>query len=1017
MVKKYFHIALALIALSSPFSRLYADESDEQWTVERAVPKQWTNYNLSDVRLMDGSVFKTRQDQHRKYLLSLSEERLINNVMRAAGMATTAENYGGWQHNNGNGFGNYMSGCSMMYAATGDEELLKRVKWMIDIISICQEQENLGGWFHYSRTRGYYNELMGAATADVYPQNNGEDFYTNAAMAGMDFYQIHRIGYGIRDVYYYTGYEKARTAFIRYMEWCCTWTELFKNDERLQMALEAEHGGMTELFMDAYALTGNDRFLENGKRWIQTLNFRDKMAVGEDVLVSRHANVYAPKFMGLIREYELTGDEVNRNAALNTWDFVIHRHTQPLGGAGRWERFGQQGRQLDELANTSSETCGTNNMMRFTKTMFSIFGTPKYMDYYERALYNHILASKDPDNNTIGGGFCYYQSLLPGMNRKYMNDNSFYCCWETALENHSKYGEAIYFHNDDDILVNLYIPSTLSDSRYGFTMTMKGDYPNDNVLTYTIDKNQHFAGHLCFRIPAWMDADKVVVTVNGNTTALKSSDTGFPYLDHTLQVGDVITLTMPLELRYEPSEEPDMAAVFYGPLLLSPDMGHRGGDYASDVWIQTETKTPEQFPEFKGSKEHLSDWMTRDGHSLYFKTNAINQTYTFLPFYQANHMATSIWQRFTGDEDMAVAHKYVTDHIDIGWDEKHDFSGRSSIGSIYNRHFLHVMSKNRVQYTMSLSPEAGMQHYVALQYDGWETDTLGCTSVYVDDVYIGELGPCEKAQQFTFPHAFFKIPLELTEGKSSVRLKLQQGARAMNFFGIEIVTERYLQEMCPETRWTYQSEPATIHLEAEAAQPHESNRAFDGKSAGGAYISRLSTYLQWNSIYIPRSGDYDLCICRRGTGSVNYTLRVNNVSTEVKITKTSSGSTWEPFTIRIHLDAGFSTIYLSPKSYRTPFDIDYIELVPINDDSVSKVRLTDTSFYVYPNPASSMVTFKVSEEVSGEIRIYDMQGRLMDHFRYPEHATYDVTGLPDGIYQIILANKRTSYDTKMIVKK
>lgn len=318
---------------------------------------------------------------------------------------------------------------------------------------------------------------------------------------------------------------------------------------------------------------------------------------------------------------------------------------------------------------------------------------------------------------------------------------------------------------------------------------------------------------------------------------------------------------------------------------------------------------------------------------------------------------------------------------------------------------------------MRLSPEEGMQHYVALQYDGWEVDTLGCTSVYVDDVYVGELGPCERAQQYTFPHAFFKIPLELTEGKSSVRLKLHQNDRAMNLFGIEIITERYLQEMCPETRWVYNAEPATIHLEAEAAGPHGENRVFDGSSAGGAYVSRLTTYLQWSCVFVPRSGDYDFNICRRGTGNVNYTLRLNNVSTGVRITRTQTGNSWEIFSMRLHLDAGFNTIYLSPNSYRTPLDIDYVELVPADEGANVRTRLTDISFYVYPNPSSSTVTFKVGEELKGEIRVYDMQGRLQAHFRYPENTTFGVSHLPDGIYEVLLVSKQNTLFTKMIVQK
>ncbi len=546
-------------------------------------------------------------------------------------------------------------------------------------------------------------------------------------------------------------------------------------------------------------------------------------------------------------------------------------------------------------------------------------------------------------------------------------------------------------------------------------MTMKGDYPKENVLTYTISRNNGFNGKLHFRIPAWMNASEVAVEINGNKASLNDLESGLPYLTSSWKAGDVITLTLPVVLRYEASEEPDVAAVFFGPYLLSPNLGRAGNDYTSDCWIQTVTQSPYDFPHFVGSKEDLSSWLIRSGDELQFKGNSTSKTYTFIPFYQCNHMATSIYQRFIGAEDDSTSVLYVPDKLLIGHDVSHELTGRSTIHSIYNRYYLTVGAKNKIQCTMALSPEKDMQHYVMLKYDGWETDTLGNFSVFVDDVYIGEAGPCEKSQQFTFPTVYFKIPLELTSGKSSVKVKLQQGSRAMNYFAIELVTERYLQEICPESKNLYGKEAKAMRLEAEAAQPHESNRTFDGKSSAGAYVSRLATYLQWNTLYIPASQDYDLVICRRGSTALKYNIKVGNASTEVKI-PASSGE-WNEYSLRIHLDEGFNTLNISPVSVRSPFDIDYVDIIPVDPTSNKSPIVSDTPFYVFPNPATDIVHFKVGDEREGEIRIFDSQGKLCAKMKYPEHTSYDVSVLAGGMYEVLLLSGKNTLSTKLIVNK
>ena len=999
----------------------HAEEADGLYVSSRAIEKKWTSFNLSNVRLSDGSYFRKMQDQHLDYLLSLDPERLLNNVLRGGDIPTSAGNYGGWQGDSGNGFSNYMAGCAMMYASTGDERLLERVKWMIDQIADCQERENLDGFFYFGRSKGAasYNVLMAATDDGVYPNNNGEDFYTNSAMAGMAFYQLHRIFYGIRDVYYYTQYEKAKTVFIKCMEWACKWTDLISDDARLQIALEAEHGGMTELFIDAYALTGNKRFLENAERWIHSLNFRDQMAKKIDVLTSRHANVYAPKYMGLIRDYEFTGDKQNRDAALNTWDIVVNHHVLSMGGHGRWERYGEPGKLLDELANTSAETCCTNNMLRFTKAMFSVFGDAKYLDFYEKALYNHILASKDPDNHSVGGGFCYYQSLMPGQYRKYMDDNSFYCCWETGLENHSKYGEAIYFHNNNDILVNLYIPSVLEYKEKGFSMKMEGDYPAENEIKLSIIENQSFAGNILFRCPQWMDASRVQVSINGQVQNINIKSGEFFAVGATWKAGDVIKVTMPVELRYEPSEEPNVVSLFYGPLVMVPNLGTVSSDYVSNVWDQhgdTQVEKFPDFPNFDQSKEELSTWISRQGDALDFVAKGTEQTYHLIPFYAAHHMRTSIYQRFVGEKDKKWESNYVTDRIILNVNEmEHNYSGRSSLDKNFNRYYRRVAKGASLSYTLKVSEVPNTQHWIAIKHQGWETYEVGDYEVYVDNVLIGSMGSCRKLKQFTYPTCFFNIPVSLTNGKSEIRLKLQQKEYAMNYYGIEIVTDKYLKEFYPETKYLHESSHTAIRLEAEAAQPHESNRTFDGASSAGAYVSRLSTYLQFNNVTVQEAGIYDLSICYRGNASLKYNVTVNGVATEVKYPSTDGE--WSVHSFKIELKNGFNTIHLAPSTVRTPYDIDYIELKLDNSVSLDKLLSEERDFFVYPNPCSDFVHFKTAADWKGNISIRDIQGHLFYSFSYPGQDKIGINELSDGVYIVFFDDGKDLNIAKLVVHK
>lgn len=1005
------------------YNILSAGKRDNIFSVDRVVEKKWNNIELSNVRLLEGSDFKIMQDIHLDYLLKLDPERLMNNVLRGGGIPTTAENYGGWQHDNGNGFANYLSACSMMYASTGDDRLMQRIIWMIDHIADCQEKEDLDGYFYFSREKGAssYNQLMSANGNKVNPTNNGEDKYKNSAMAGMAFYQLHRVFYGIRNVYYYTGYEKAKTVFVKCMEWACKWSDLIPAEDKFQIALETEYGGMAELFIDTYVLTGNERFLRNSERWTHTLNFRDLVAEGKDMLISRHSNVYDARFKGLIYNYEYTGNEKNRDASLNIWDMVAGNHTLPIGGHGRWERYGSPGNFLDQLANTSAETCCTYYMLQFSNSMFNIFGDSKYMDYYEKALYNHILSSKDPDNNTIGGGFCYFQSLMPGQCRKYMNDNSFYCCWETGLENHSKYGEAIYFENGKDVLVNLYIPSTVNYEEKKFSLKMETKYPAGNEIKLTITEAGSFDGNILFRCPAWLDASKVKIFINDleQNSSFKAGD--LPAIKNQWKKNDVIKITLPSELRYENSEEPNVCALFYGPLLLASDLGGASNQYISNMWDQhgdTQLTLCPDFPNLNGPKDNLSAWIKKtDDDNLRFTTQGLSREYEFIPYYKAYHRRTSIYQRFIHSEDTEWKNKYITDQILINVNEEaHDGSGRgTTVGTAYNRYYRKANPGNTLSYTLKILPNAYIQHWVTVKQDGWEIEDVGDYDVYIDNVKIGSDNNCEQIQQFTFPVKFFKIPISLTEGKNEVKLQIRMNEKSMNFYGFSIVTENYLKEWYPVSKGILAGDQAIIRFEAEDAQPHGNNRTFDGLSSGSTFISRLTTYLQYKDVFIKENGKYKLSICYRSGKETQQILTINGV--EKEITCPSTNERWAVMDVDAEFLNDFNTIRIAPVSVRNPIDIDYFE-ISLENELSAKIVDEDRVFSIFPNPAKDVIYFKCSiPDWKGRISIQDITGKTLSSIQYPEKENISLNQIQNGAYLVCYEGDNNTNSKKMIVAK
>src|SRR6185436_20065373 len=226
-----------------------------------------------------------------------------------------------------------------------------------------------------------------------------------------------------------------------------------------------------------------------------------KLAQRIDPLPGKHSNTNVPKAIGSARQYELTGNERDHTIASFFWETMVKHHSYVIGGNSNYEYCGKADSLNDRLSDNTCETCNTYNMLKLTRHLFSIDPSVQLMDYYERALYNHILASQNPTN----GMMCYFVPLRMGTQKQFSDSfNTFTCCVGSGIENHSKYAEAIYAEGaDQSLYINLFIPSKLNWKTKGLTVRQETNFPADDKIRFLIQTSGSKELTLRIRKPFW----------------------------------------------------------------------------------------------------------------------------------------------------------------------------------------------------------------------------------------------------------------------------------------------------------------------------------------------------------------------------------------------------------------------------------------------------------------------------------------------------------------------------------
>lgn len=566
-MKKLSLFSLFLFNLFSLTKKLqaqshYPGQHEGKFTLQNKLRPAVYSFDLHDVRLLDGR-FKNNMVREQKWLLSLQTNRLLHSFRTNAGVYAGLEGgydesrkLAGWESLDcelrGHTTGHLLSGLALMYAQTGDEVYKTKADSLVVGLAEVQKALNQNGYL------------------SAYPQE-----LINRNIAGKSvwapWYTLHKLYSGLIDQYLYCDNKLALDIVTQMGLWAYQKLQSI-SPERRKVMLRNEFGGVNESFYNLYAITGKPEF-----KWVAEFFYHEEvlnpLKSGEDILEKKHANTYIPKLLGLTRNYEMEGTGDGDLIASNFWNIVINRHSFVTGSNSDKEKFFKAGELSKHLTGYTGETCNVYNMLKLTKHLYSHTRHPQYIEFYEKALFNHILGQQDPQTGMVA----YFLPMLAGGHKVYSTpENSFWCCVGSGFENHAKYGEGIYYKKADSLFVNLFIASELNWREKHLVLRQETIFPYSNTTKFTVQSTANHPLVLNFRHPAWASAG-VEVLLNGKKIKMDKKLGNYISLNRKWQNGDVIEITFPMALKAVATpDNPNKVAFMYGPVVLAGKMGTEG---------------------------------------------------------------------------------------------------------------------------------------------------------------------------------------------------------------------------------------------------------------------------------------------------------------------------------------------------------------------------------------------------------------------------------------------------------
>ncbi len=584
----------------------------------------------NEVRLLPGE-FYDAQEANRAYLHRLSADRLLHTFRLNAGLPSSVQPLGGWEKPDcelrGHYVGHFLSGCALMYAATGDDDLRRKGDYIVAELAKCQDR--LGGGYLSAFPTEEFDRLK--ARKKVWAP----------------FYTYHKILAGMIDMHELAGNKEALRVAERMADWTDQWTAALPPD-RLQMVLDEEFGGMNEALYNLADITGKERYAAVGDRFTKK-RFFNPLALRRDQLRGLHANTHIPQVIGAARRYEISSDMRFHDVADAFWQQVAGTRTYATGGTSNNEGWLTEPNHLAQelqLGTATNECCCVYNMLKLARSLYTWSADPRYFDYYEHVLYNHRLGTIDTQN----GHSQYYLGVVPGSWRTFSTeDDSFWCCNGTAAEEYSKLNDSIYFHTKDALYVNLFIPSELNWGDRGVHLMQTNQFPREprTRIELRLDAPKRFALHI--RVPQWVTSYPAI-ELNGQAADVSAGPGSYLVIARTWRTGDAVEITFPMNLHAAPMpDDRSTQAFLYGPILLAARIAESAPPKSLVVGPSGPDLRKHPAPplsSLQASSDDIHEWIRPPGKELAFSVAGQSSEVTLRPFleFRAGEPYTIYWK-------------------------------------------------------------------------------------------------------------------------------------------------------------------------------------------------------------------------------------------------------------------------------------------------------------------------------------------------------------------------------------
>lgn len=764
-------------------------------------------FPLGDITLLDGPL-KHARDLNVQVLLKYDCDRMLAPYRKEAGLQPRKPSYPNWDGLDGHVGGHYLSALAIN-AATGNEECRKRMEYMISELQLVLDANN-------QRPEAWCHNYIGGVpnSAKMWTAFSKGDFGPYFG-TWAPFYNIHKMYAGLRDAWLYCGNEQAKNLFLKFCDWAVDITRDL-NDEQMEKMLGNEHGGMNEVLADAYAITGEQKYLDCARRFSHRM-LLVPLENGKDCLDNMHANTQIPKVIGYQRIAELAHDVQYHNASEYFWEIVTRQRSLALGGNSRREHFPTKENCIDYINDIDGpESCNTYNMLKLTEDLNRVKPDGMYGDFYETAMFNHILSAQHPQH----GGYVYFTSARPRHYRNYSAPNeAMWCCVGTGMEDHGKYGQFVWTHDkgvkaeDDALYVNLFVASELNwkDRKMVIRQQTAFPYAETSVVEVAKGKGTFI---LKVRKPSWCEN----FTVKGvGFDADSYEENGFVCMKRKWKKGDQVKISMPMHAYIKPMiNVPQYVAIMYGPILLGMKTGtedmrsliaddSRFGQYAGGKKLALD-EAPILLP------KHLDDIAKKlkpvPGKPLHFKLathmeNTIDgELQPFFEIHDSRYMMywlalgendyKAYMQKLADEEKARQALEARTvDKVNPGEQQPEtdhrmetDDSNKGNTEGIFFRdakdgHYFSYLMQTKGETNLSLQLKFWGQ-------DEWRTSEF---DIYVNDKLLCSVNNSHRWRTTQFKTVDYAIPSEFVKGKKEIRVKFvaHKGKQVGQIYGVRLV--------------------------------------------------------------------------------------------------------------------------------------------------------------------------------------------------------------------------------------